>query len=81
MKLFIEFYFKDFHILELQGKLVPKLTLGPFLSLSVINGHKLKDFWDSGPYSEQKSIVKTVTNILLSMTRTTIPNLKLLSEL
>jgi len=27
-----------------QGTLVPKLTLGPFLTLSVRNGHKLKDW-------------------------------------
>ena len=27
----------------IQGTLVPKLTLGPFLTLSVKNGHKLKD--------------------------------------
>jgi len=26
------------------GELVPKLTLGPFLLLSVRNGHKLKDW-------------------------------------
>ena len=36
--------FKDFHILELQGKLVPKLTLGPFLSLSVRNGPSLQSY-------------------------------------
>ena len=28
----------------MQGTLVPKLTLGPFLTLSVRNGHKLKDW-------------------------------------
>ena len=27
----------------IQGTLVPKLTLGPFLTLSVRNRHKLKD--------------------------------------
>ena len=26
-----------------QGTLVPKLTLGPFLTLNVRNGHKSKD--------------------------------------
>jgi len=34
-----------------QGTLVPKLTLGPFITLSVRNGHKL-GFWDPGPYPE-----------------------------
>ena len=36
----------------IQGTLVPKLTLGPFLILSVRNGNKLKDwgFWDPRPY-------------------------------
>ena len=29
---------------KLQGTLVPKLTLGPFLTLSVRNGHKWKDW-------------------------------------
>ena len=29
---------------QMQGTLVPKLTLGPFLTLSVRNGHKLKDW-------------------------------------
>ena len=29
---------------RLQGTLVPKLTLGPCLKLSVINGHKLNDW-------------------------------------
>ena len=28
----------------IQGTLVPKLTLGPFLTLSVRKGHKLKDW-------------------------------------
>jgi len=31
----------------LQGTLVPKITLGPFLTLSVRNGHKLED-WGFG---------------------------------
>ena len=35
----------------IQGTLVPKQTLGPFLTLSVRNWHKL-NFWDSGPYPE-----------------------------
>ena len=37
-----------------QGILVPKLTLGPFLTLNVRNGHKLKDWvlGDPGPYPE-----------------------------
>ena len=30
--------------LAVQRTLVPKLTLGPFLTLSVRNGHKLKDW-------------------------------------
>ena len=30
--------------LKFQGTLVPKLTLGPFLTLNVRNGHKLKDW-------------------------------------
>jgi len=29
---------------QIQGIFVPKLTLGPFLTLSVRNGHKLKDW-------------------------------------
>ena len=29
---------------QLQVELVPKLTLGPFLTLSVRNGHTLKDW-------------------------------------
>ena len=33
-------------------------------------------FYDPGPYPEQKSIIK-ITNILLSMKRITVPNLKL----
>ena len=28
----------------IQGTLVPKLTLGPFLTLSVRNGHKINDW-------------------------------------
>ena len=37
-----------------QGTLVPKLTLGPFLTLSVRNGHKIErlGFWDPGPNPE-----------------------------
>ena len=35
------------------------------------------DFWDPDPYPELKSIIKTITNILLNMTRKTIPNFKL----
>ena len=35
---------KQLYMLLFQGKLVPKLTLGPFLTLNVINGHKLKDW-------------------------------------
>ena len=35
---------KHYLNLLLQGTLVPKLTLGPFLTLSVRNGHKLKDW-------------------------------------
>ena len=39
-----------------QGTLVPKLTLGPFLTLSVRNGHKLKDWGFRIPaYIESKS--------------------------
>ena len=51
---------------QLQGTLVPKLTLGPFLTLSVRNEHKLKDW---------------VFRIPAHMTRTTFPNLKLFSEI
>ena len=41
---------------QLQGTLVPKLTFGPFLSLSVRNGHKLKDWGFRIPaYIESKS--------------------------
>ena len=35
---------KHYLNLLLQGTSVPKLTLGPFLTLSVRNGHKLKDW-------------------------------------
>ena len=35
--------------LTLQGTLVTRLTLGPFLNLSVKNGQRL-GFWDPGPY-------------------------------
>ena len=39
-----------------QGTLVPKLSLGPFLKLSVRNGHKLKDWVFRIPaYFESKS--------------------------
>ena len=42
--------------LQIQGTLVPKLTLGPFLTLSVRNGHKLKDLGFRIPaYIESKS--------------------------
>ena len=34
-------------------------------------------FWDPNPYPELKSIIKTLTNILLNMTRKTNPNFKL----
>ena len=57
------------------GTLVPKLTLGPFLTLSVKNGHKLKD-WVFGIQSKSL-IIETITNILLNMIRTTIPKCKL----
>ena len=39
-----------------QGTLVPKLTLGPFLTLSVKNGNKLKDWVFGIPaYIQSKS--------------------------
>ena len=41
----VAFVFSDVFftvLLHFQRKLVPKLTLGPFLTLSVRNGHKLK---------------------------------------
>ena len=40
-------YKKKIFTKQIQGTLVPKLTLGPILTLSVRNGHKLKDwvFW------------------------------------
>ena len=48
----LKFYLKMFF--SFQGTLVPKLTLGPFLTMSVRNGHKLKHhgFWDPSPYPE-----------------------------
>ena len=39
----------------MQGALVPKITHGPFLTLSVRNGHKLKtEFLGSQPISKVK---------------------------
>ena len=37
-------FFNQKKVLIFQGTLVPKLTLGLFLTLSVRNGHKLKDW-------------------------------------
>ena len=39
----INHYLKTITINAWQGTLVPKLTLSPFLTLSVRNGHTLKD--------------------------------------
>ena len=55
------------------GTLVPKLTL------SVRNGNKLKD-WVFGIPAHPESIIKTITNILLNMTKTAIPDFKLLKK-
>ena len=65
-----------------QGTLVPKLTLGPFLTLSVRMGTNWKiGFLGSRPISRPLSRVKvdikTITNVLLNVTRTTINNFKL----
>ena len=38
-------------------------------------------FWDPGPYPKYKSIIETITNILFNLTRTPIPNFKLLFEI
>ena len=65
-------YYNSFRRKTIEGTLVPKLALDPFLTLSVRNGHKMK-------IPRVKSIVKTITNILLRISRTTIPNLKLFS--
>ena len=68
--------------MKVQGKLVPKLSLGPFLTLSVRNGHKLKDGVFRIPgHREKKSLVKTITNILFNMTKAKIPNFKLKKKL
>ena len=40
-------FYSKIQKVQLQGTLIPKLTLGPFLTLSVRNGHKLKD-WGLG---------------------------------
>ena len=64
----------------MQGTLVPKLTLDPFLTLSVIEWGTNWKMRFLGSHSQSKSRVKvdieTITNILLSLTKTTIPNLK-----
>ena len=39
--------------LKFQGTLVPKLTLGPFLTLTVRNGPKLRVKVDSKNYNQQ----------------------------
>ena len=64
-------------------QIVPKLTLDPFLTLNVRNGNTLKDWVFRIPaHIESKSaIITSITNILLSMTRTTIPNLKIFFEI
>ena len=59
-----------------QGTLVPKLTLGPFLTLSVRIGHKLKD-WVLGIPARVKVDSKNYNQHFINMTRTTIPNFKL----
>ena len=50
-------------ILMLQRTLVPNLTLGPFLTLSVRNGHKLKD-WVLGISDEDNKVIIGVLFIL-----------------
>ena len=38
-----------FYLNAVQGTLIPKRTLGPFITLSVKNGHKLKEVLGSRP--------------------------------
>ena len=82
LKLHMKYYFYRFPN-PIQVDLVPKLTLGPFLTLNVRNGHKLKDCVFRIPaHIENKNLYcKTKTNILLSTTRTTIHNLNIFSEI
>ena len=61
--------------------IVPKLTLSPFLTLNVRNGHKSIDLVFGIPaHSRVKVESKTIINILFNMTRTTIPNFKLFKK-
>ena len=76
-KNYSSFCIEEFKIL--QGILVPKLIIGPFLTLNIRNGTNWKTgVLGSRSWLRVKVNRKTNTNILLSITSTKIPNFKLL---